>query len=51
VIPRLLPVPGLAWDGGIYINPVPPEEAAQALRDVEPADDPLAPDGRKRSGT
>ena len=36
VIPRLLPVAGLAWDGGIHINPVPPEEAAQALRDAKP---------------
>ena len=36
VIPRLLPLPGLAWDGGIHINPVPPEEAAQALRDAKP---------------
>jgi UDPglucose--hexose-1-phosphate uridylyltransferase len=36
VIPRLLAVPGLAWDGGIHINPVPPEEAAQALRDATP---------------
>jgi UDPglucose--hexose-1-phosphate uridylyltransferase len=35
VIPRLLPVPGLAWDGGIHINPVPPEEAAQALREAQ----------------
>lgn len=34
IIPRLLPVAGLAWDGGIHINPVPPEEAAQALRDA-----------------
>ena len=36
IIPRLLPVAGLAWDGGIHINPVPPEEAAQALRDAKP---------------
>jgi UDPglucose--hexose-1-phosphate uridylyltransferase len=35
LIPRLLPVPGLAWDGGIHINPVSPEEAAQSLRDAK----------------
>lgn len=34
IIPRLLPVPGLAWDGGLHINPVAPEEAAQVLRDA-----------------
>jgi UDPglucose--hexose-1-phosphate uridylyltransferase len=32
IIPRLLPVPGLAWDGGLHINPVAPEEAAHVLR-------------------
>jgi UDPglucose--hexose-1-phosphate uridylyltransferase len=32
IIPRLLPVPGLAWGGGLHINPVSPEEAAAALR-------------------
>jgi UDPglucose--hexose-1-phosphate uridylyltransferase len=32
IIPRLLQVPGLAWDGGLHINPVPPEEAARELR-------------------
>ncbi len=32
IIPRLTPVSGLAWDGGVAINPVPPEEAAQVLR-------------------
>jgi UDPglucose--hexose-1-phosphate uridylyltransferase len=34
IIPRLGPVPGLAWDGGIHINTVPPEKAAEALRQV-----------------
>jgi UDPglucose--hexose-1-phosphate uridylyltransferase len=33
VIPRLAPPGGLAWDGGIHINPVTPEEATRALRD------------------
>jgi UDPglucose--hexose-1-phosphate uridylyltransferase len=32
IIPRLLPVPGLAWGGGLHINPVSPEEAATELR-------------------
>ena len=32
ILPRLTPVSGLAWDGGVAINPVPPEEAAQVLR-------------------
>jgi UDPglucose--hexose-1-phosphate uridylyltransferase len=32
IVPRLLPVPGLAWGGGLHINPVSPEEAAAALR-------------------
>ncbi len=35
IIPRLLPVPGLAWDGGLHINPIAPEEAAQVLRDAK----------------
>ena len=31
IIPRFTPVSGLSWDGGVVINPVPPEEAAQVL--------------------
>ena len=34
IIPRLAPASGLAWDGGIHINPVAPEEATRALRDA-----------------
>ena len=34
VIPRLVPVSGLAWDGGVYVNAVPPEEAAEVLRNA-----------------
>lgn len=34
IVPRLAPVNGLAWDGGIHINPVSPEEAARALQRV-----------------
>jgi UDPglucose--hexose-1-phosphate uridylyltransferase len=32
IVPRLAPVNALAWDGGIHINPVAPEEATRALR-------------------
>ena len=32
IVPRLAPVGALAWDGGIHINPVAPEEATRALR-------------------
>ena len=35
IIPRLLPVPGLSWDGGLHINPISPEEAARELRSRE----------------
>jgi UDPglucose--hexose-1-phosphate uridylyltransferase len=34
IVPRLTPVSGLAWDGGIHINTVPPEDAAEALREA-----------------
>ena len=33
IIPRLTPVNGLAWDGGIHINPVSPEEATRVLKE------------------
>jgi UDPglucose--hexose-1-phosphate uridylyltransferase len=32
IVPRLRPESGVAWDGGVAINAVPPEEAAQVLR-------------------
>lgn len=35
IIPRLTKVAGFEWGSGFYINPVPPEEAAAYLRDVE----------------
>jgi UDPglucose--hexose-1-phosphate uridylyltransferase len=35
VIPRLTKVAGFEWGSGFYINPVPPENAASFLRDVE----------------
>lgn len=34
VIPKLTRVAGFEWGTGIYINPTPPEEAAQFLRDA-----------------
>jgi UDPglucose--hexose-1-phosphate uridylyltransferase len=38
IIPRLTPVNGLAWDGGIHINPISPEEATRVLKDSAPRD-------------
>jgi UDPglucose--hexose-1-phosphate uridylyltransferase len=37
VIPRLTKVAGFEWGSGFYINPVPPEDAAAFLREVEAA--------------
>ena len=37
VIPRLTKVAGFEWGSGFYINPVPPENAAGFLREVEVA--------------
>ena len=34
IIPRLTNVAGFEWGAGFYINPTPPEEAAQFLRDA-----------------
>ena len=34
ILPRLGPVNGLAFDGGLYVNPVAPEESARALREA-----------------
>ena len=34
VIPKLTKVAGFEWGTGFYINPTPPEEAAQFLRDI-----------------
>ena len=33
VLPRLRPVSGVEWGSGVRVNPIPPEEAAQVLRD------------------
>ena len=35
IIPRLTPVAGFEWGTGFYINPVPPEDAAEFLRNVK----------------
>lgn len=35
VLPKLTEVAGFEWGSGFFINPMPPEEAAQALRDLE----------------
>lgn len=35
IIPRLTKTAGFEWGSGFYINPVPPEDAAAFLRDVE----------------
>jgi UDPglucose--hexose-1-phosphate uridylyltransferase len=37
IIPRLTKVAGFEWGTGFYINPTPPEEAAQYLREVSPS--------------
>ena len=34
IIPRLTKVAGFEWGSGFYINPTPPEQAAQYLRDI-----------------
>ena len=36
IFPRLSRVAGFEWGSGFYINPVPPEDAAKFLREVEP---------------
>ena len=35
IIPRLTQIAGFEWGSGFYINPVPPEESAEFLRQVE----------------
>ena len=39
VFPRLTRVAGFEWGSGFYINPVPPEEAAEFLRGVDVPED------------
>ena len=38
IIPRLTNIAGFEWGTGFYINPVPPEDAAKFMRDVQIAD-------------
>ena len=33
-MPKLTKVAGFEWGSGFYINPIPPEEAAEYLRQV-----------------
>jgi UDPglucose--hexose-1-phosphate uridylyltransferase len=35
IVPRLTAVNGVAWDGGVHVNAVPPEEATEVLRKVK----------------
>ena len=35
IIPRITRVAGFEWGTGFYINPTPPEEAAQVLRAIQ----------------
>jgi UDPglucose--hexose-1-phosphate uridylyltransferase len=35
IIPRVTKMAGFEWGTGFYINPVPPEEAASFMRDIE----------------
>lgn len=34
LMPRLIKVAGFEWGSGFYINPTPPEVAAETLRDI-----------------
>jgi UDPglucose--hexose-1-phosphate uridylyltransferase len=44
IIPKLTRVAGYEWGSGFFINPVPPEDAAAALREVpEPSRTPASP--------
>jgi len=36
IMPRLNPVAGLEWMSGVFVNPTPPEQAAEHLRNVAP---------------
>lgn len=38
IIPKLTRVAGFEWGSGFYINPTPPEEAAEALRGMQGAE-------------
>ncbi len=36
IMPKLTKVAGFEWGTGFYINPSPPEESAQFLREIRP---------------
>jgi UDPglucose--hexose-1-phosphate uridylyltransferase len=36
ILPRLTKAAGFEWGAGIHLNPVAPEQAAQALRNAKP---------------
>jgi UDPglucose--hexose-1-phosphate uridylyltransferase len=38
IMPKLTQVAGVEWGSGFYINPAPPEDAAQALRSGDSGD-------------
>ena len=52
IIPRLTNTAGFEWGTGFYINPVPPEEAAAFLREVEdrPLEVPAAVQRKREAG-
>jgi UDPglucose--hexose-1-phosphate uridylyltransferase len=35
IVPKLTLIAGFEWGSGFYINPTPPEDAAQYLREVQ----------------
>jgi UDPglucose--hexose-1-phosphate uridylyltransferase len=48
LLPKMTEVAGFEWGSGFFINPMPPEEAARALRDLERVMD--VPDGHLLAG-
>lgn len=44
IMPKLTKVAGFEWGTGFYINPTPPEEAAEYLREIDLQE---SPDGRR----
>jgi UDPglucose--hexose-1-phosphate uridylyltransferase len=48
LIPRLTPVAGFEWGSGFYINPTPPELAAQHLREACSVNKKTSPGAKKK---